>query len=154
MYKKITLIASFGLLIDQIIKYIVCFYQPNFVLIPGFLSFVYAENKGVAFSMLSGSRMFIILASLILLAVIFYMLLKEGKAPKKETKLTILCYGLLIGGVLGNLIDRIIRGVVIDYVSLNIFGYHFPIFNLADVFITTGVLLMIIKIIKEEKKHS
>ena len=152
MYKKITLIASFTVLIDQIIKFVVYNYLTNVTLIPNFLSLVYAENEGVAFSMLSGSRMFIILISIILLGILIYMLSKE-KVEKNE-KVTILSYGLLIGGILGNLIDRIIRGVVIDYVSLNIFGYPFPIFNLADLFITTGVILIVIKTIKDDKKHS
>ena len=59
----------------------------------------------------------------------------------------------LLGGILGNLLDRIIRGYVTDYVSLNIVGYHFPIFNLADVCITLGVILLSIHYFKTDYKR-
>ena len=59
-------------------------------------------------------------------------------------------YSLLLGGVLGNLLDRIIHGYVIDYISLNIFGYHFPIFNFADICIVLGVILLIYAVLKGE----
>lgn len=153
MYRKITLISSFILVIDQIIKYLFSNYITGFVLIPNFISFVYAENKGVAFSMLSGSRIFIILMTIFLCFIITYMLKKE-KYNKKNEKLIILSYGFLFGGILGNLLDRIIRGYVIDYVSLNLVGYRFPIFNLADLFITIGVILLLIKSFKEDKGHA
>lgn len=55
---------------------------------------------------------------------------------------------MLLGGILGNLLDRIIYGYVIDYISLNIMGYSFPIFNFADICIVIAILLMIIKTIK------
>lgn len=151
MKKKITLIASFAFVIDQIIKYLFSNVITGFVLIPNFVSFVYAENEGVAFSMLSGSRLFIIAASIVLLFVLFYMLKSDIKNNKYQNLLSI-SYGFLIGGILGNLVDRIIRGYVVDYVSLKIITYNFPIFNLADVLITIGVILLIIYNIKNERK--
>lgn len=151
MKKKITLIASFSFVIDQIIKYLFSNVITGFVLIPNFVSFVYAENEGVAFSMLSGSRLFIIAASIVLLFVLFYMLKSDIKNNKYQNLLSI-SYGFLIGGILGNLVDRIIRGYVVDYVSLKIITYNFPIFNLADVLITIGVILLIIYNIKNVKK--
>lgn len=149
MKKHITLIASFTLVIDQIIKYAFGNLITGFVLIPNFLSFVYAENKGVAFSMLSGNRFFIIGVSLILLFVLITMLKNDLKSNDNKTLLSF-SYGLLFGGIFGNLIDRVIRGYVIDYVSLKIFGYYFPIFNLADVAITVGVILLVIYNLKSE----
>lgn len=151
MKKKITLIASFSFVIDQIIKYLFSNVISGFVLIPNFVSFVYAENEGVAFSMLSGSRLFIIAASIVLLFVLFYMLKSDIKNNKYQNLLSI-SYGFLIGGILGNLVDRIIRGYVVDYVSLKIITYNFPIFNLADVLITIGVILLIIYNIKNSNK--
>lgn len=152
MRKKIILIASFSLVFDQIIKYLFSNVISGFVLIPNFISFIYAENEGVAFSMLSGNRLFIILITILLLGILIYMLEKEHVNSKQNLKLVVLSYGFLFGGILGNLVDRIIKGVVVDYVSLNIFGYHFPIFNLADLFITLGVILLVIKTLKEEKR--
>ena len=154
MKKKILVISSLALILDQLIKIIISVYLTSITVIPNFLSLTYAENNGVAFSMLSGSRIFIILITIILLGVLIQVLKKENIKSNRSFKLIILSYGLLFGGILGNLIDRIVRGVVIDYISLNIFGYHFPIFNLADLFITFGVILIIIKALKEDEKHN
>ena len=63
-------------------------------------------------------------------------------------------YGLLFGGIIGNLFDRILRGYVIDYISLNIFNYSFPIFNIADIAITIGVILMIVYILFFESNEN
>ena len=152
MKKKIPMIIIILIvfLLDQVIKIIVNKNISYLEIIPSFLSLTYAKNKGVAFSMFWGNRIFIIFISII----IIYFLIKLIKDDlKKNTNINLknCVYGLLFGGILGNLFDRLLRGYVIDYVSLNILGYNFPIFNLADVAITMGVILMIILIFKEEK---
>lgn len=152
MKKKLVIITLMVFLLDQLIKYFVCKYLTNVTIFPGFLSLVYAENTGVAFSMFSGGRVLIILISFILLMFLGYLLHKEYLSKNKKEITIDFTYGLLFGGILGNLFDRIIRGVVIDYVSLNLFGYNFPIFNLADLMITIGVILMVIQTIKGEEK--
>ena len=154
MKKKILLIPLYGLLFDQIIKFLVSKYITNVTIIPNFISLIYAENDGVAFSMLSGSRIIIIIISIILLSFLTYYMNKDYVSKKKDDILMDVSYGLLFGGILGNLLDRIIRGIVIDYISINIIGYHFPIFNLADVMITIGVIIMIIRTLKSESKNT
>lgn len=154
MKKKILLITLYGLLFDQIIKFLVSKYITNVTIIPNFISLIYAENDGVAFSMLSGSRIIIIIISIILLSFLAYYMNKDYVSKKKDDILVDISYGLLFGGILGNLLDRIIRGIVIDYISINIIGYHFPIFNLADVMITIGVIIMIIRTLKSESKNT
>lgn len=144
----------FSIVIDQIIKYVFSEFISEFTLIPGFLSFVYVENNGVAFSMLSNQRLIIIIASLVLLAILWTFLKKDYLSLKKDDTLTDVTYGLLFGGIIGNLIDRIFRGYVVDYVSLNIFGHNFPIFNLADLLITTGVILLFIITVRNDKKKT
>lgn len=150
MKKKIVIISILGLVIDQLIKLLIL---PGLKIniIPNFLSFIYTENKGVAFSMLNGNKIFIITLSVILLFCLLYMLNKDYLSYKKDSLFKDITYGFLIGGILGNLIDRIVRGYVIDYISFNIFGYLFPIFNVADILITIGVILMIIDILKEDE---
>ncbi len=151
MKKKIFMISLFVLLFDQVIKALATKYLINISLIPGVLSLIYAKNEGVAFSMFWGDRWFIIISSVLLIAILLWILNKDYLKEKKENKLKNFTFGILIGGIFGNLFDRVLRGYVIDYVALNIFGYSFPIFNLADVFITIGVILMILSL-KEEKK--
>ena len=151
---KIFIIALITFVIDQIIKSLSLVYLINIPIIPNILSLTYAKNYGVAFSMLSGNRIFIILSTILLLLFLLYMLSKEDKKYLEGFSLTNTAYGLLLGGILGNLLDRIIRGYVTDYVSLNIVGYHFPIFNLADVCITLGVILLSIHYFKTDYKKA
>ena len=99
--------------------------------------------------MLSGNKVFIITLSLCLTFILIYYLKKDVK-QNNNGKLNSIAYGLLFGGIIGNLFDRLVRGVVIDYISFNIFGYRFPIFNIADITIIIGVILMILSS-KEEK---
>lgn len=155
MKKNITIVALISFVVDQIIKLVCTSYLNNsLVIIPGFLSLIYAENSGVAFSLLSGNRIIVILISIILTFLLIYYIYNDYIKIGKKSMYKEILYGLLLGGILGNLVDRIIRGVVIDYVSLNIFEYGFPIFNLADTFITVSVILILINYIFENKKSS
>ena len=72
---------------------------------------------------------------------------------KKFSKIDIISYGMILGGVYGNLIDRIIHRSVTDYLSFNIFGYDFPVFNMADTFITIGVVLLFIALNRKDKNY-
>lgn len=96
--------------------------------------------------MLFGNRIIILLLSILLTMFIIY-LIKGDYNTKKITQLNKITYGLLLGGVFGNMLDRIFKGYVVDYISVNIFGYMFPIFNLADILITVSVFILIINII-------
>lgn len=154
MKRKILLITLFSIVFDQIIKYVFSTFINGFTVIPGFLSFIYVKNTGVAFSMLSNQRIFIIVISIILLIILSAFLKRDYLSSKKDDTLTDVTYGLLFGGIIGNLIDRIFRGYVVDYVSLNIFSYDFPIFNLADVLITVGVIMLFIITIRNDKKKT
>ena len=154
MKRKIVLVTLFTTVFDQIIKYVFSTFINGFTVVPGFLSFIYVKNTGIAFSMLSNQRWIIIIVSIILLVALCIFLKKDYLSLKKDDTLTDVTYGLLFGGILGNLIDRIFRGYVVDYVSLNIFGYNFPIFNLADVLITIGVIFLFIITIRNDKKKT
>lgn len=92
---------------------------------------------------------------LILLSIIFIILLNNyiKKQESNFTKIDIISYGLIMGGVYGNLIDRIIHRKVTDYLSFNIFNYSFPIFNFADICIVIGAILIIIDIIFLKNKN-
>lgn len=152
MKKRIAIIVIVSFFMDQTIKLFVTKYLTSIKLIPGFLSFIYTKNKGVAFSMLWGSRWLIITISVLLVVFLLFTLNNNYLKYKKNSNITNWTFGLLIGGIFGNLFDRITRGYVVDYLSFNLFGYSFPIFNLADVFITIGVILMTIYWLNEDTK--
>lgn len=143
--------AVFILILDQISKYFVYLYKPNIILIKKVLSITYAKNNGIAFSMLSGNRFFIILISFVLISLFLYIIYKDMK--KDNNKFKLILYAILLGGILGNLLDRLIRGYVIDFISIKIFTYYFPVFNLADICITVGVILLIIYMLFIEKEN-
>lgn len=151
--KKLSLITFFSILIDQIIKYVISFnmgLNQTIEIIPNFFNITYVENKGAAFSILSGNRLFLILISFLALNIIYFMFIYNKKLKNKDCIL----YGLLIGGIIGNLVDRILYGYVIDYLDFNIFGYNYPIFNLADILIVISVILIVIFEIKVKNENN
>ena len=153
MKKVIAIISIVLFSVDQIIKTLAFNYLTNIKIVPGFLSLIYAKNEGVAFSLLSGNRIFIIMLSLILIFALIYILYKDHLSKNDNSLLTSVSYGLLFGGIFGNLFDRVLRGYVIDYIAINIFGHSLPIFNLADIGITIGVILMFIDVIFDKEKN-
>ena len=153
MIKKISILTVILVIVDQIVKFLVSTYLNYIDVIPKFLYLSLEKNYGVAFSMLWNNRLLILIISLLLILFLIYLLNKDYLSKGKNNKLLNVTYGLLFGGILGNLIDRIVRGYVIDYIGVYIFNYKFPVFNLADSFIMVGVILMIISTFKEEKRQ-
>ena len=107
------------------------------------------HNTGAAFSILTSNTILLILVSIVALNLIYFFLIRN----RDLTKLENVIYGVLIGGILGNLIDRIIHGYVIDYLDFTIFGYAFPVFNFADICIVISIFLIIILTCKGEKNE-
>lgn len=140
--KKIEIISLIVIIIDRILKVLV---TNNFVLnvrnkiIDGFFYITNCHNEGAAFSLFSGNVLFLIFITLIVLFLIYRTINKEN-----VNKIGILAYGLLLGGILGNLYDRIFYGYVIDYLDFVIFKFNFAIFNLADAAIVIGAILLIV----------
>lgn len=151
--KKLSLTALIIIIIDRIIKILVDIklnYLVKYKLIGNFLYLLNCHNEGAAFSILNGNIFFLIIITIIVLYFFFNYLRKKDNITKKES----LYYGLLLGGIIGNLIDRIVFGYVIDYIGINIFNYNFPIFNLADVSIVIGAFILIINEFGGDKNES
>lgn len=147
--KKIILISFFLTFIDQMIKLIVdkCLILGESVkIIDNFFYFTYVKNYGAAFSILTGNTLFLIIIGFLALVLLYYILIKN----KLLSKIELITYSFLIAGILGNLLDRVIRGYVIDFLDFKIIGYNFPIFNLADTFIVLSVIIIIYITFKEE----
>lgn len=143
MNKNKVLIASIILVIDQITKIIVSLYNIHINIIPSFLYISYHQNYGAAWSILEGKTILLIIASLVSIIIIFNITYSY-----KETKISNLCFGLLYGGTLGNLVDRVFYGYVRDFISIKIMNYNYPIFNLADASLVIGVIILVIITIK------
>lgn len=138
-------------LIDQISKVLIIKsfrVRASLPIIKDFFYLTYTHNTGAAFSILTGRRLFLIITTFIVIMFIIYYLMKN----KITSKLELVSFSLIIGGSLGNLFDRIIRGYVVDFLDFRIFSYNFPIFNLADTFIVIGVLLLIINMARKENQ--
>lgn len=132
------IIAVIG--VDQITKHLVPV-GTHIEIIKGFFYITYCENRGAAFSILQNFRWGFIIITIIAVAVMIRIM-----TTHKNT-LARLSLSLLIGGALGNMIDRLFRGYVVDFFDFYPFGYDFAIFNVADVCITIGVGLLLIYII-------
>ena len=140
---RVTLLVTLFVLADQLTKgWAVARLKTlySFEVLPGFFNLSYVENQGAAWGMLAGQQLFLILFSLLTLG---FLLWRRNQIfrPLWGGFMTL---SLLLGGITGNLIDRIRLGHVIDFLDFHWHGAHFPAFNLADSAICCGVFLFVI----------
>lgn len=140
--------------IDQITKQIVASRVPYgeiYPVIDKFFYITYHENKGAAWGIMQNGRLFFIIVTLLVSSVMIYAI---SKSKNKVLKLSLT---VILGGALGNFIDRVVKGGVGDFLDFYIFSYHFPTFNAADTFIVLGTILLavfMLFIYKEPAKAS
>jgi len=145
----ITILSIIFVLLDQASKYSVINYlNKDIEVINNFFYLIYTKNNGAAFSILTGKRILLIMITVLIIGALIHYIIKNEISSKIE----ILTFSLIIGGSLGNLIDRVVRGYVVDFISVKIFGYHFPIFNIADSLICIGVFILLIIQFRKERK--
>lgn len=140
------LFLSFLVFADQFTKYIAVLKlknQPAFSIIDGVLEFNYLENRGAAFGMLQNQKIFFVFVALIFLGVIAYVLIKVPY-EKKYRRLHVLL-SLIAGGAIGNLIDRLRLDYVVDFIYIVLI--NFPIFNVADIYVTLSTVLLVIQVL-------
>ena len=139
--KMIFVVSVFLIILDFITKlFIVNFLKNDVFLVSNIFYLTFVTNTGTFWGLFSDANIFFIILSLVILSILIYIIIKKINLNKINKYL----YSLIISGVIGNLIDRIIRGYVVDFIGIRIFDYSFPIFNLADVYIVIGVLLFMI----------
>lgn len=149
--KKFISITFIAILIDQVIKICIDSYMTlaqSITLIPSFFRITYLQNTGAAWSVFSNKTIYLIIVTIIFLLAFYFLILR--KTDFKKDKTIGIFYGIIIGGIIGNLIDRIRLGFVIDYLDFSILGYNFPVFNLADILIVIGCIILVIKSFKKE----
>ncbi len=152
MKKFILILSTLLMFIDQLIKYFVIHnleLYKSIKLIPNFFYITFVKNDGAAFSILSGNRWLLIAIGIIALMFMIKLIIMD----KKITKLDVVSYSLVIGGILGNLVDRVLYGSVIDYLDFYLFGYNAPVFNFADSCIVIGAIIIICVLIKEGNNY-
>ncbi len=146
-----TIIILISIALDQISKYYAVTVLKEIgtkPLIQDALHFTYAENTGAAFSILKGMQSFLVLFTSLAMAALFVFLFKIDKSPEYSTLIKV-SLALLIGGGIGNLIDRIRLGYVIDFIDFRLI--NFAVFNIADSFVVISVGLMFIALFLERK---
>ncbi|MCR1796903.1 signal peptidase II [Staphylococcus warneri] len=148
-YVGISLLVAFLIIvIDQVTKWIIASSMKigdSYEVIPNFLNITSHRNNGAAWGILSGKMFFFYIITVIILIVLVLFFIKEAQ----YNLFMQLAISLLFAGALGNFIDRLFNGEVVDFIDTNIFGYEFPIFNVADSSLTIGVILVIIALLKD-----
>jgi len=132
--------------IDQFTKYLI-FYNYKIFINKDFVLFRidFVKNYGAAFNILSGSRIFLSLISIIFSILLIYLILIKNNLKSFD----LYSYSLILGGTIGNGIDRILKGFVIDFINLNII--NFPVFNIADISINIGLIFLLFSIYKNKR---
>ena len=141
------LIILFLVVLDQITKFWIVntiTYRMDIPIIEGFFNLSYQVNDGAAWSIFRGQMVFFYLISIIALGIFFYFFKDVNFKTKKVYSFGV---SFLIAGTLGNFIDRVRIQGVIDFLDFKIFGYDFPVFNVADICLNLGIALFIIAIL-------
>ena len=148
MKAKHILMMAAVLLLDQLSKWGVqtsMQIDESFDVIPGFLRITYLHNTGAAWSMLEGKMVFFYLISIVFLIGMLYFY----RTTDHRDRLTRIGVVLMMAGTLGNFIDRLIFQYVRDFLDFIIFGYDFPVFNVADISLCVGVGLIVLSMVLE-----
>ena len=133
-------------LIDQFTKYLM-FYNKKLLINKDFLLFKldFVKNYGAAFNIFSGSRIFLSLISILFSILLIYLIFRKNTL----NPLDLYSYSFILGGTIGNGIDRIYKGFVVDFINLNII--NFPVFNIADISINIGFIFLLYNIFKNNR---
>jgi len=139
-------LSIFIVLIDQFTKYLM-FYNKKLFINKEFLLFKldFVKNYGAAFNIFSGSRVFLSLISIIFSILLIYLIFRKNTLNSFD----LYSYSFILGGTIGNGIDRLYRGFVVDFINLNII--NFPVFNIADISINIGFIILLYNIFKNNR---
>jgi len=144
-------IALFVIAIDQISKWLIVKNMELGTSIPIIDNVLYItshRNRGAAWGILENKMWFFYIITVVFVVfIVFYM-----KKYAKTDKLLGISLGLILGGAIGNFIDRVFRQEVVDFIHVYIFSYNYPVFNIADSALCIGVVLIIIQTVLEGKK--
>ncbi len=151
MKKSENLLLALTIIIDQLTKILIdsrmALYE-DIEIIKGFFHITYTRNYGAAWSILEGKgTLFAIMALIVSCGIIYYLIKNRNASKLERTAMILIC-----GGALGNMIDRVVHGYVVDFLNFYIFGYDYPVFNIADSFLVIGVGMLVIETIFSKEK--
>jgi signal peptidase II len=154
-YRIVSMLALMVLLLDQATKFWVASVLPMWTsktIIPGFFNLVHVLNKGAAFGFLNELDVFwrpyfFLGVTALALVLILHLL----RTVPREDKVLFTALGLILGGALGNLLDRIRLGEVVDFLDFYIGNYHWPAFNVADIAISIGSVLLLVSVYRNRR---
>ena len=134
------------ILIDQSTKYLM-FHNKKLFINKDFLLFKldFVKNYGAAFNIFNGSRIFLSLISILFSILLIYLIFRKNTLNSFD----LYSYSFILGGTIGNGIDRIYKGFVVDFINLNII--NFPVFNIADISINIGFIILLYNIFKKNR---
>lgn len=148
------ILAAVLIAVDQITKYIALTrLKPveNVTFIKGFMDFTFVENRGAAFGILNGKVWLLLIVAVVICAAIIYAMRKMPDTKEyKWLKWTLM---LILAGAVGNVIDRLFRGYVVDFFEFTFISW--PVFNMADIYVVVGTVLMafiVLFVIKDDDK--
>ena len=133
---------------DQLIKYFVDKFQPSFVVLNGFINIKYAKNTGGMYSLFENNNFVFIIVSVFILVSLYFIVFKMKK--DNISKVENVFWQFVFAGGVSNLIDRIFRGYVVDFIAMKPFG----IFNISDALIVVSVCVLLLLYIVKSKKFS
>ncbi|WP_059170070.1 signal peptidase II [Bacillus sp. FJAT-27445] len=145
------LIAALIIVLDQFTKWLIVKNMnlgDSIQIIEDFLYITSHRNRGAAWGILQGQMWFFYVITIIVIIGIVYYIRKAARG----NALLGVSLGLMLGGAIGNFIDRVYRQEVVDFIHTFIFSYNFPVFNIADSALVVGVVLMMIQMIKEDRE--
>ena len=148
---RLSFLFLFLVILDQITKALVIFFfelYESIVILP-FFNLTFVVNYGFAFGLFNNPSLNQILVSIIILIIILYFLYLLMKTQDKIFQLTLV---IILAGAIGNFIDRVYRGFVVDFIDIYIGKFHWPAFNIADSCITLGFVIMMLNILFLNKK--
>ena len=139
-------LSIFIVLIDQFTKYLMFYYKKLFIN-KDFILFKLdsVKNYGAAFNIFNGNRIFLSFISIFFSILLIYLIFRKNTLNSYD----LYSYSFILGGTIGNVIDRIYRGFVVDFINLNII--NFPVFNIADISINIGFFILLYTIYKNNR---
>ncbi len=147
---RLFLPAALIVVLDQISKQIMWRRGESYDVIEGFFRITLLKNAGAAFGLFQGGRWFFVAASILAIGFIIYI--ARTLPPGQTFKRVLLA--MIMGGAVGNLIDRLYAGEVIDFIEIGAGGHWFPVFNVADMGVSIGATLLLVTLLIESRKNS